>query len=657
MACHFSEKRNKNKSKGIIQVEKNIILGTAGHIDHGKTSLVKALTGIETDRLKEEKERGITIELGFASLDLPNGQHIGIVDMPGHEKFVKNMVAGSSGIDVVTMVIAADEGVMPQTREHMEICNLMGIKHGIVALTKTDMVDEDLLELALDDINDFIQGTFLEEMPIIPVSSVTGAGLEEFTKTLENICKDLPQRKYSGIFRLPVDRVFSMKGFGTVITGTLTSGSINVGDDIMVYPKQIVSKVRGIQVHSSGVDNAGPGTRTAINFQGLDKELVSRGDILSTPDTLIESYMLDAQFLYLKSNAKPAKARTRIRFHSGTSEILGYMVLIDRKELMPGDETAVQFRLESPVCCIKDDHYVIRSYSPVKTIGGGAILNPATQKHKLFDKNVIEGLENLLLEDNEQIISFFLSLKGYKGLSFSQLRVMTNISDKKLASNLQKMLAKQEVLLIDKEKQLYVNGSFFDNFKEKVIGQLETYHTINPLKEGMPTQELKSKFQYIDDLKFFNTLFAKLSKENLIILDKNIIKLSNHEVALQVDQHEFKEKIKNIYQKSGLTPPFFRTICQNLDLDKKNATDILHMLIDEKSIVKTKDDLYFDAREINTLEQKLVKFLKEKESITTPDFKEMTGISRKFVIPLIEYFDSINLTIRVGDTRQLRRRT
>jgi len=638
-------------------LEKNIILGTAGHIDHGKTSLVKALTGIETDRLKEEKERGITIELGFASLDLPNRQQIGIVDMPGHEKFVKNMVAGSSGIDVVTMVIAADEGVMPQTREHMEICNLMGIKHGIIALTKTDMVDEDLLELAQEDINDFVQGTFLENKPVIPVSSVTNKGLDKFVKTLEIICSSLPERKYSSIFRLPVDRVFSMKGFGTVITGTLASGSINVGDNIMVYPRQITSKVRGIQVHGSGVDTAGPGTRTAINFQGLDKESVNRGDILSTPDTLIESYMVDAQFLYLKSNTKPAKNRTRVRFHSGTSEILGYLILIDRKELLPGDDALVQFRLESPVCCIKDDRYVIRSYSPVKTIGGGAILNPASQKHKLFDKNIIQGLENLLLDDNEQIISSFLSLKGYQGVSFSSLRVMTNIPDKKLTTNLQKMLAKQQIVQTDKEKQIFVDGYFFDDFKEKIILKLKTFHADNPLKEGMPTQELKSKFQYIDGAKFFNILFTKLSKDNLIVLDKNIIKLSAHKVALQIDQHKVKGKIKKIYQTSGLTPPFFRTICQDLDIDKKNATDVLHMLIDESSIVKTKDDLYFDAKKIDSLQQELIAFLKEKKSITTPEFKEMIGVSRKFVIPLIEYFDSINLTIRVGDTRQLRKKS
>lgn len=635
---------------------KNIILGTAGHIDHGKTSLVRALTGIETDRLKEEKERGITIELGFASLDLPNGQHIGIVDMPGHEKFVKNMVAGSSGIDVVTMVIAADEGVMPQTREHMEICNLMGVEHGMVALTKTDMVDEDLKELALEDIRDFVQGTFLEDKPIIPVSSVTKEGLDDFLTTLEEICAKLPERKFSSIFRLPVDRVFSMKGFGTVITGTLTSGSINVGDDIMVYPKRLTSKVRGIQVHSESVETAGAGTRTAINFQGLDKDSVSRGDVLSTPATLIESYMVDARFHYLKSNGKPAKNRTRIRFHYGTSEILGYLILLDREELLPGDEACVQFRLESPVCCIKDDRYVIRSYSPVRTIGGGAILNPVSQKHKLFDKTVISGLENLLLDDMEQTISFFLSLKSFEGLSFSQLRVMTNIPDKKLTAALQKMLAKQEVVQTDKEKQIYVHGALIDRFKEKFIGKIRQYHENNPLKDGMPTQELKSKFQYIEDAKFFNLLFSRMTKDNLIVVDRNIVRLADFEVALQVDQHEIKDKIKRIYQSSGLTPPFFRTICQDIDIDKKNAADVLRMLIDEKTIVKTKDDLYFDAREIETLEQKLISFLKENESITTPQFKDMTGVSRKFVIPLIEYFDSTNLTIRVGDTRQLRRK-
>ena len=634
----------------------NIILGTAGHIDHGKTQLVKALTGIETDRLKEEKERGITIELGFAFIDLPDGQRLGIVDMPGHEKFVKNMVAGAGGIDIVVMVIAADEGVMPQTREHMEICNLMGISQGMIALTKIDMVDEDLLELALEDIKDFVRGTFLEEKPIMPVSSLTGEGLDDFVKTLQSICADLPERKFSSIPRLPVDRVFSMKGFGTVITGTLISGHISVGEDIMVYPRHIVSKVRGIQVHNASVERVGQGTRTAINFQGLDKESVNRGDIVSKPGALIESYMVDAHFHHLKSNGNPFKNRTRIRFYSGTSEILGYLILLDREELLPAEDACVQFRLESPVCCIKDDRYVVRSYSPVRTIGGGTILNPVSQKHKIPDNTVVQGLETLLMNEPEKTISYFLSFKGHQGLSFSDLKVMTNIQDKALMSILRKMMTRQEIILTDKDKRIYISAIFLDNFKEKLLAKLETYHKENPLKEGMPTQELKSKFQYIDDSKFFNMLFARLTKENIIIIDKNIIKLAGHEVELKVDQHELKKKIQKIYEGAGLTPPFFRTICEDLKIEKKTGSDVLHMLIDEKSIVKTKDDLYFDAQEINKLEGKLVAFLKEKGSVSTPEFKDMTGISRKYVIPLIEYFDSVNLTIRVGDTRQLRKK-
>jgi len=636
-----------------------IILGTAGHIDHGKTSLIKALTGIETDRLKEEKERGITIELGFASITLPDGEVVGIVDVPGHEKFVKNMVAGASGIDLVAMTIAADEGVMPQTREHMEICTLMGIKYGFIALTKIDLVDEELMELALDDIREFTQGTFLEDAPVIPVSSVTGEGLERFSRTLDKLCHEIPERPFSPIFRLPVDRVFSMKGFGTVITGTLASGRINVGSTIMIFPSRIISKVRGIQVHGESVDEVSAGTRTAINFQGLDKEAVNRGDVLSTPETLRPSYMVDTDFHYVANNSKPLKARTRIRFHSGTSEILGYLVLLDREELLPGDTACVQIRLESPVCCMKGDRYVIRSYSPVKTIGGGQVLNPVTRKHKLFNQEIIQGLNSLLEEDNEQAVSFFVNQGGYSGVSFADLRIMTSIPDKKLETSLQKMMAARNIILTDKEKRLYIHGRVFDNLSGDILAQLETYHQSNPLKEGMSKQELKSKFRAFkdQDSKLFSLALTRLSKDGKIGQEQNIVRLSTHEVALQVDHQDIREKIMSIYKRSGLTPPFFRTICSDIGVDQKNAMDVLQMLIGEKVIIKTKDDLYFNADAIVKLETELVEYLKKSGEITTPQFKEMTGLSRKYVIPLIEYFDSINLTIRVGDTRQLRKKS
>ncbi|MBI9090841.1 MAG: selenocysteine-specific translation elongation factor [Desulfobacterium sp.] len=636
-----------------------IILGTAGHIDHGKTSLIRALTGIETDRLKEEKQRGITIELGFASITLPGGELVGIVDVPGHEKFIKNMVAGASGIDLVAMAIAADEAVMPQTREHMEICTLMGIKYGFIALTKIDLVDEELMELAIEDIRDFTRGTFLEDAPIVPVSSTTGEGLDRFTETLDKICHEIPERPFSPIFRLPVDRVFSMKGFGTVITGTLASGKVDVGENIMIFPSKITSKVRGIQVHGKSVETVAAGTRTAINFQGLDKESVNRGDILSTEETLHPSHMVDAELLYISANPKPAKPRTRIRFHSGTSEIIGNMVLLDRETLQPGDTACVQIRLETPVCCVKGDRFVIRSYSPIKTIGGGQILNPMPRKHKLFDEKIIQGLSDLVTSTNEETLSFFIKEGGFQGAQFTDLRLMTNISDKKLDGTLQKMLASRTIVLSDKERRVYVHGEMFNTLAGQMEEKLAEYHKANPLKEGMPKQELKSKFRALRDKesKLFPLVIARLAKDGKVEQEQNSVRLAAHEVALQVDQEEVKQKISAIYKGSGLTPPFFRTICTDIDVDQKNAADVLHMLIDDKSIVKTKDDLYFDAAAIAALENDLVGFLNENGEITTPQFKDMTGISRKFVIPLIEYFDSINLTIRVGDTRQLRKKS
>jgi selenocysteine-specific elongation factor len=374
---------------------KQIILGTAGHIDHGKTSLIRAVTGTDTDRLKEEKERGITIELGFAALDLPSGQHLGIVDVPGHEKFVKNMVAGATGIDIVAMVIAADEGVMPQTREHMEICTLLGIKHGLVVLTKIDMVDEEWLELVQEDVRDFTRGTFLEDSPMVPVSSVSGDGIPEFIAQLDELSQKIPVKPPSSIFRLPIDRVFTMKGFGTVITGTLVSGSINDGASIMVYPQGITSKIRGLQVHNQSVDSAEAGMRTAINFQGLEKAAIQRGEVLSSPDALKPSYMVDIDLNFLSSNPKPIKNRTLVRFHTGTSEILGNLILLDREELLAGDSTVAQLRLNSAVSLVKEDRFVIRSYSPIRTIGGGEVLNPIPKKHKQFHAATIDGLKQL----------------------------------------------------------------------------------------------------------------------------------------------------------------------------------------------------------------------------------------------------------------------
>jgi selenocysteine-specific elongation factor len=634
---------------------KQIILGTAGHIDHGKTSLIRVLTGIDTDRLKEEKQRGITIELGFASLVLPSGQRIGIVDVPGHEKFVKNMVAGATGIDIVAMVIAADEGVMPQTREHMEICSLLNIQHGLVVLTKIDLVDEEMIELAKEDIQEFTTGTFLEGAPVIPVSSQTGDGLEDFKKALDEISASVSHHSPTDLFRLPVDRVFTMKGFGTVITGTLASGNIKTGDSIMVYPSGMVTKVRGIQVHNESVESAEAGLRTAINFQSLDRTAVNRGDVLAAPDSLITSYMADVSFNYLASNKKPIKNRVRVRFHTGTSEVLGNLILLETEELQPGELAVAQIRLDSPVAIVKDDRYVIRSYSPVRTIGGGFIINPVPQKHKRLKPEVTVQLRQMDELGPDEMISHHVDNSGYKGVSFSTLKVMTNLPGKQLEKAIQSLLSKKVIVQTNKENQVYIHANSFDKIKDDALKYLESYHKENPLKPGMAKEELKSKFPAFLDSKLFTIVFNQMVKDKNVIQEENVVRSATHTVALGADQSDVREKILNAYQESGLTPPYFKELGKTLDIDPKRAKDVLMLLVKEGLVVKVKDDLYFYAESVNNLKDELKSFLSENGEITTPQFKDMTGASRKYVIPLLEYFDSTNVTIRIGDNRKLRK--
>lgn len=634
---------------------KQIILGTAGHIDHGKTSLIKAVTGINTDRLKEEKLRGITIELGFASMDLPSGQHIGIVDVPGHEKFIKHMVAGATGIDIVVLVIAADEGVMPQTREHMEICSLLGIKHGFVALTKTDLVDEEWMELVLEDIKEFLKGTFLENSPIVPVSSATGKGIPEFIKTLNELAVSVPVHTTTGLFRLPVDRVFTMKGFGTVITGTLISGNIHVGSNIMIYPSGITSKVRGIQVHNESLDAAEAGMRTAINFQGLEKSSVTRGQVLSTPGDLKPSFMIDVLLNYIKGNKKSAKNRTRVRFHTGTSEVLGILILLEEEELAPGETTLAQIRLDSPVVVVKDDRFVIRSYSPIRTIGGGHILNPIPGKHKRFKPDVIKRLKEIVGNIPEDIILSHVDDSGYTGVSFSDLKIMTNLLEKQLDSTIQNLLSKKSIICFDRESRIYVHNNGIGKLKKETIDYLSNYHKTNPLKAGMPKEELRSKFPSALQTKLFHLMLGQMIKDKTIIQDENTVSLSSHTVSLKVDQADIKAKMLDTYLESGLTPPYFKDVSKSFDVDTKQAKDVLMLLVNEGLLLKVKEDLYFYAQAVNKLKDQLVAYLKLHGEITTPQFKEIALVSRKYLIPLIEYFDSIKLTLRIGDSRKLRK--
>jgi selenocysteine-specific elongation factor len=633
---------------------KQIILGTAGHIDHGKTSLIKAVTGIDTDRLKEEKLRGITIELGFAWVDLPSGQRVGIVDVPGHEKFVKNMVAGATGIDVVALIIAADEGVMPQTKEHLHICKLLDVKHGLAVVTKTDMVDDEWLELVTDDVRSFLKGSFLEGAPIVQVSSLTGDGLPEFLNALETLCQVVPERSSKGLFRLPVDRVFTMKGFGTVITGSLVSGNVRVGETIMIYPSGIQSKVRGIQVHSQSVDQATASMRTAINFQGLERAAIKRGDVLGGVNTLKTSYMVDVVLDYVGFDKKPFKSRTKVRFYTGTSEILGYAILLDRDELAPGESVVAQFRLEVPLAVVKDDRFVIRSYSPIRTIGGGRIINPVPRKHKRFRESVVVDLKHLAESPSREIIGYHVKESNLQGVAFSDLIVMTNIPKKELEQEVQYLLSKKVIVQVDRENRIFVHASVFEGLRQEIVRILEAHHKEHPLKSGMVKEVLKSKLPRGLGSRLFNLLVQEVTKANTVVQEKEMMRLSGHKIALQADQRDMRHKIEQGYLKAGLQPPFFKELVASTGQNSGHMEDVLGHMLDDGVLIKVKEGLYFHKIVIKALKDRLVSFLQANGEITTPQIKEITGVSRKYMIPLIEYFDDTKVTIRVGDVRRLR---
>jgi selenocysteine-specific elongation factor len=635
---------------------KQIVLGTAGHIDHGKTSLIKAITGINTDRLKEEMLRGITIELGFAYLQLPSGQRIGIVDVPGHEKFVKNMVAGATGIDMVAMVIAADEGIMPQTREHMEICTLLDVRHGLVVLTKVDLVDEEWLELVQEEIASFTRNTFLEDAPVVCFSALTGQGRDDFIRAVDDISARIEARTSSGLLRLPIDRVFSMKGFGTVITGTLISGKLEVGERVMIYPSRVSSKVRGLQVHNQSVPTATAGMRTAINFQGLEKVMVNRGEVVAVPETLTTSYMIDVVFHYLAGNTKALKNRRRVRFHTGTSEIMGVVVLLDRDELNPGESTVAQIRLDTPVVLVRDDPYVVRSYSPVRTIGGGKVIDPAPPKHKMNRPEVVDFLRALVSGNPEDIVRLHIGAGGFPGCRFGDLQLKTNLPERQLEQILQHMLSRQLVLLIDKEKRSFIDRNVFETLQKAIHDDLRAYHQANPLKAGMPKEELKSRLPAVVDTKLFTLVLNHMIKAKALALQEDLVYLAGHRVSLRVDQQGLRAKILDIFLSGGITPPYFKEVIDELKTPPEQARQVLALLVDEGLLIKIKEDLYYHQQPLNRLKEQLVDYLIKNDEISTPQFKDMTGASRKFVIALIEYFDNIQLTIRIGDLRKLRRR-
>jgi selenocysteine-specific elongation factor len=543
---------------------------------------------------------------------------------------------------------------MPQTREHLEICQLLKVKKGLIVLTKVDMVDSDWLELVREDVSKYMAETFLANAPIVEVSAVTGQGLQDLIKVLDVMVKEVPERETGSFFRLPIDRVFIMKGFGTVVTGTSVSGKIRTGDEVTIFPQTISTRIRGIQVHNHEVEEVSAGLRTAINLQGVEKEQIERGNVLATKDSLRATQLVDVSLDLLRSAPRKLKNRAIVRFHTGTSEIIARVVLLDRDELKPGESCPAQIRLEQSTAVLAHDRYVLRSYSPVQTIGGGEILHACPQKKKRFSEAALHELKILESGTLGEVTAQFILGGHFEGVEESDLPFLTNANRKKLEETLNVLQAQKRVIRYDREKGLLIHADSLQKAREEITTTLAQYHVDFPLRGGLLKEELRSRTAGANSQKLFNYIISQLSQEGVVVQDKETIRLKEHKVTLALDQEKTRREVEEIYRRSELQPPYFRDL---KDRFSGNAgKDVLDLMVKDGVLVKVKEDLYFHREAIEGLRQRLLGYLKEKGEIDAPQFKEMTNISRKYMIPLLEYFDASQLTMRVGDKRILRRK-
>jgi selenocysteine-specific elongation factor len=635
-------------------------MGTAGHIDHGKTTLVKALTGIDCDRLAEEKKRGITIELGFAFLDLPGGSRLGIIDVPGHERFVKNMVAGAAGIDFVMLVIAADEGVMPQTREHLDICTLLGVGQGVVALTKADMVDADWLAMVTEDVRAGLAGTFLEDAPIFPVSSHTGQGLPELRETLAKLAESFVPRRRSDLARLPIDRVFTLRGHGTVVTGTLIAGSFRVGDEVRLYPSEKRSKIRSLQSHGEPVELSPAGRRTAVNLTSLEVEDIERGEVLALPGTLFPELSWEVELTCLATAPRGIKHRTEVHFHHGTREILARVHLLDRDRLDPGETAVCQIRFPERLVGVHGDRVVVRSGAPLRTLAGGRVLTPMARKVKRFDEASATLLAELAEASGPALAALQLGRAGSDGLGFSRLMTLTDLESKALDKALGALGDKGEAALVDREGgegRHYVAGTVIGALAEALLGAVAEYHKREPLKVGLSRSELASTFGKALSPKLFHYLVERQLRSGKLATDQDVLRLPDHKVSLASDQAELRRALLSAYQAGGLAPPNIKEILEPLGLGLKEALPVYKVLLTEGLLVKAQENMYYCASAIAGLIDKVRAYYTAGATDMGPaEFRELTGLSRKNLIALLEYLDKEKITVRVGDKRRLRQR-
>jgi selenocysteine-specific elongation factor len=629
---------------------KHVIIGTAGHVDHGKTTLIKALTGTDTDRLKEEQERGMTIDLGFAALTLPDGTPAGIVDVPGHERFLKNMLAGAGGVDVVLLVIAADESVMPQTKEHLDILRLLDVKNGVVALTKADMVDPDWLEVVEDDVRGQLEGTFLEEAPIIRVNSLKGTGIPELKKALLSAVSRTEQKNTAIPFRLPVDRVFTRPGFGTVITGTLVAGTMRVGDSVEVLPKELSSRVRGLHSHGKKQETVEAGTRVAVNLAGVETEELERGALLVAPGTLAPTQLFDATLRLLPEAPKELKNRARVRVYLGTAEILGRVQIIGVEQLEPGKHAYVQFRAEEPFACARGDRFVVRSYSPMRTIGGGVVLDAAPGRHKRMDPSVVNALAAKERGTPDDLLETWLR-GAPSGAMIRDAGKGAGLSEVDVQAALTTLQERSDVVRLDRDR--VIHRTALSTATDRALNSLATYHTANPLRPGMPKEELRGALGRTVDPKAFAALLHYWQSEGRVTTDQTSVRRADFQVELNPRQQALLERVAAIYRDAKFNVPSLEEVSEDVGAPPDAIAAMIRVGQDQGLFAKIAEGLYYHRDTLDEAKRIVREQIGTAGSITVSQFRDITGSSRKYALPVMEYFDAVKFTRRRGDERIL----
>jgi len=634
---------------------KHVIVGTAGHIDHGKTTLIKALTGRNTDRLKEEQERGISIDLGLTYFDLPRGKRVGIIDVPGHEKFIKNMLAGVAGIDIVMLVIAADEGVMPQTVEHLAILDLIGVDKGFVVLTKTDLVDEEWIEMVKEDIREKLAGTFLEGAPIVPVSSTKKTGIDEVINLIDKLSMEIEDRQVDDMPRLPIDRVFSVQGFGTVVTGTLLSGLINVGDEVEIFPKNIIGRIRSLQVHGVNTETAYAGQRVAINLAGVKKDDIERGDVVAPVNSMKATNMLDVKVKAIDSIDRIIENRTRLRLYIGTKEVLTRIVLLDREELNPGEEAYAQLRLEESVVAKRGDRFILRFYSPMFTIGGGEILEPNPAKKKRYDQKAIEELKIKEKGDLKDVIEKIILDNSKAFPTIKEISKSTAMLEEKVMMDVNNLKEEGKVVLFNLTKDLHViHMDYYNYIKSMILNHLEQYHKRFPLRIGVLKEEIRSK--YLNNAKPLvgEKLIDLLIKEGCIEQRNESLCLKGFEIKYDERQKRIKEDIIDIFREASFSTPKKEELINKMAyVDEKEVEEVFGSLINSGEIIKLSEDIYLYKENIEKAIALLKEYLDENGFVTVAQFRDILNTNRKTALALLEYFDYLKITKRDGDKRTL----